>query len=125
MHFKRSDRVGGVIQKELSDLLATKIKDPRLDLVTITRVNINDDLRAARVFFTVVGGQERGPGALAGFKSAMGYLKRKLGHRVNLRHMPELTFVYDESFDRAEAIDRIFKAIRNEIKSTTADSAER
>jgi ribosome-binding factor A len=102
----------------LSDLLATKIKDPRLDLVTITQVNVTGDLRSARVYFSVVESRERGPGALQGFESAMGYLKRKLGQRLNLRYVPELTFVYDESFDRADAMDRIFKMIRDESSST-------
>jgi len=117
-HFKRADRVSGLIQKDLSDLLATKIKDPRLDLVTITRVNITGDLRSAKVYFSVVEGHERAPGAMAGFESAKGYLKRRLGHRLKLRHIPELKFVYDESFDRADAIDRIFKTIRDETSST-------
>ena len=110
--------MGGLIQKELSDLLVTRIKDPRLDLVTITRADITDDLRSACIYFSVVEAQERRPGALAGFKSAAGYIKRKLGHRLKLRHMPELRFVYDESFDRADAIDRILKTIHNETDST-------
>jgi len=121
MHFKRAYRVAGLIQKELSDLLATKIKDPRLDLVTITRINVTSDLRSARVYFSVVESQERGPGAMAGFESAMGYLKRELSHRLNLRYMPELKFVYDESFDRADAIDKIFKTIHNETTSTVGE----
>ena len=124
MHLKRADRVGGLIQKELSDLLVTKIKDPRLDLVTITRADITDDLRSARVYFSVVEAQERRPGALAGFKSATGYLKRKLSNRLKLRRVPELKFVYDESFDRAAAIDRILKTIRNETNSTLGKSPE-
>ena len=116
--------MGGLIQKELSDLLVTKIKDPRLDLVTITRADITDDLRSARIYFSVVETQERRPGAMAGFKSATGYLKRKLSNRLKLRRMPELQFVYDESFDRAAAIDRILKTIRNETNSKLDKSPE-
>ena len=125
MQSKRAQRVGGLIQKELSDLLATKIKDPRLDLVTITLVKISGNLRSAQVYFTVVEGPERRVGALTGLESAKGYLKRKLSHRLNLKHMPELKFVYDESFDRAAAMDRILKTIENETNSTVGESAKR
>jgi len=124
MPFRRAERVGGLIQKELSDLLVTKIKDPRLVLVTITKVNITDDLRSARVYFSVVEGQERRQGALAGFESAAGYLKRQLGHRLALRRIPELKFVYDKSFDQAAAVDRIFKTINHETRSTVSKSPQ-
>ncbi len=103
-----------MIQRELSDLILRKIKDPRLGLVTITRVEITDDLRVARVYFSVGEGHERRQNALAGFKSAMGYLRRTLGPRLGLKYMPELRFIYDDSFDHADTINRIFKTIRDE-----------
>jgi ribosome-binding factor A len=124
MSVRRAERVGGLIRKELSDLLATKIKDPRLVLVTITRVKITDDLRSARIYFSVVEGQERRHGALGGFESAAGYLKRQLGHRLALRHVPELKFVYDKSFDQAATVDRIFKTIHHETRSTVSKSPQ-
>ena len=114
IHFKRADRVGGQVQKELSDLLQRKIRDPRLDFVTIMRVSMTDDLRSARIYFTVAEGEERRLGALAGFKSASGYLRQQLSRRLELRHMPELEFLYDESFDRATRIDKVLKEIGNE-----------
>lgn len=111
IHFKRADRVGGVIRKELSDLLATKINDPRLDMVTVTRVKITDDLRAARIYVSVVEGQERADSVLSGFESAEGFLRHELSHRLGLRYMPTLKFVYDASFDRAASLNRIFDAL--------------
>ncbi|MBW2107203.1 MAG: 30S ribosome-binding factor RbfA [Deltaproteobacteria bacterium] len=111
---KRADRVGCVIQKELSNLLATKIKDPRLDMVTITAVKITDDLRAARVYVSVAEGKARMDSVLCGFRSAQGFLRRALGGRLGLRYVPTLTFVYDESFDRADSLSRIFKALNHE-----------
>jgi ribosome-binding factor A len=113
IHFKRADRVGGQVQKELSDLLQKEIRDPRLDFVTIMRVSMTDDLRSARIYFSVAEGEKRKLSALAGFKSAAGYLRRKLSHRLELRHMPELEFVYDESFDRATRINKVLKAIHD------------
>ena len=111
---KRADRVGPLIHRELSDVLATKTKDPRLELVTITGVSLTDDLRSARVYFCVAEGDERKESVLAGLQSAAGYLKRELGARLALRFIPELKFVYDESFDRAAYLDKVIKEIHDE-----------
>lgn len=111
IRFKRADRVGGEVQRELSDLLLKEIRDPRLDSVTILRVSITDDLRSARIYFSVAEGEERKLSALAGFKSASGYLRLKLSRRLELRHMPELEFLYDESFDRASKLNKVLKEI--------------
>ena len=113
IRFKRADRVRGQVQKELSDLLQKEIRDPRLDSVTIIRVSITEDLRSARIYFSVAEGEGRKVNALAGFKSASGYLRRKLSRRLELRHIPELEFLYDESFDRAARVDKVLKAIRD------------
>lgn len=113
IHYKRSDRVGGQVQKELSDLLLKEINDPRLDSVTILRVSITDDLRSARIYFSVAEGEECKLSAIAGFKSASGYLRRKLSRRLELRNMPRLEFLYDESFDRATKLNKVLKEIRN------------
>ena len=113
IHFKRADRVGGQVQKELSDLLQKEIRDPRLDSVTIIRVSVTDDLRSARIYFSVAEGEERKVNALAGFNSASWYLRRKLSRRLELRHIPELEFLYDESFDRAARVEKVLKTIRN------------
>ena len=111
IRFKRAQRVGGQVQKELSDLLLKEIRDPRLHSVTIMHVNITDDLRSARVFFSTSEGQEQKKEAMAGFKSASGYLRRELSQRLELRYMPALEFFYDEKFEEATAIDRVLKSV--------------
>ena len=116
-HAKRSDRISVLIRRELSDILATKIKDPRLRLVTITGVSLTDDLRSARVYFCVLE-DERKESVLAGLDSAAGYFKRELGDRLALRYTPELRFIFDESFDRADSLNRMFDAIHDEGGST-------
>jgi ribosome-binding factor A len=119
--FKRADRVGGQIQKELSVLLRKEIRDPRLESVTILRVALSDDLRSARVYFSVAEGEEHKINALAGFKSASGYFRRKLGNCLELRYVPELRFLYDESFERATKVDRLLKTIREEEKTAETE----
>jgi len=118
IRFKRADRVGGQVKKELSDLLLKEIRDPRLDSVTIIRVSITDDLRSARIYFSVAEGKERKLSALAGFKSAVGYLRRELSHRLELRYMPELQFFYDESIDQAAKLNEVLKTLHNGNQAT-------
>jgi ribosome-binding factor A len=75
------------------------------------RVNITDDLRSARVFFSSSEGPEQKGEALAGFKSASGYLRRQLSQRLELKYMPALEFHYDEGFERATNINRVLKSV--------------
>lgn len=119
--FARSDRVSGQIQKALSDLLIKKIKDPRLETAIVTGVKMSRDLKFARVYFVTSGGKESMEEAIEGFKSAFGYVKRKLAAQLGLRYMPELRFFYDDSFDYGSHIDKIIKTVKseNEFNNTT------
>ena len=119
--FARSDRVSGQIQKVLSDILLKKIKDPRLEAATITSVKMSRDLKFARVYFVTSGSKESIKEAVEGFKSALGYVKRKLAAQLGLRYMPELRFFYDDSFDYGSHIDEVIKAVKseNEFNNTT------
>jgi ribosome-binding factor A len=112
--FARSDRVGGQIQKALSDILLKKIKDPRLESATITGVKMSRDLKFAKVYFVTPGGKESINEAVEGFKSAFGYVKRKLAAQLGLRYMPELRFFYDDSFDYGSHMDKVIKAVKSE-----------
>ncbi len=118
--FPRSDRIGGLIKKNLSDLLQKKIKDPRLEMTTITNVKMSPDLRHARIYFIKSGGEKSKAEATEGFKNALGYVKRTLASRLGLRYMPELKFFYDDSFDYGSHIDKVFHSldIGNESDNT-------
>lgn len=109
--YSRADRVGGLIQQILSDLLLRDISDPRLKMATISRVTVTKDLRLARIFFTTGSGQAGSADAAQGFRSAAGFIKRRLGPQLGLRYMPELEFYYDESFDHGARIDQLLKSI--------------
>ncbi|MFH1672984.1 MAG: 30S ribosome-binding factor RbfA [Pseudomonadota bacterium] len=106
---KRTNRISGLIQAEVSELLLKKIKDPRLSLVTITGVKVSSDLKIARIYFCMGSSKKSKEEVLAGFKSAVGFMRRELGHHLKLRYVPELAFYYDESFDYGYHIDRILK----------------
>jgi ribosome-binding factor A len=109
--YSRAERVGGLIQQTVADILARRIKDPRLELATITQVKMTRDLRIARIYFSIAGGPEKVKAAEEGFKSAIGFLKRDLSHQLDLRYMPKIEFYYDDSFDYGSHIDNLLKSI--------------
>lgn len=112
--FARSERVGGHIQKVLSSVLQKHIKDPRLKKATITGVKVSRDLRIARVYFVTSGDPKRIQEVSEGFKSAVGYVKRTLAKHIGLRYMPDVQFIYDESFDYGSHIDQVLKSIKTD-----------
>jgi len=112
--FSRSDRVSEHLRRTLSELLAKSVHDPRLDRVTVSGVDMAADLKLANVHFTVSGEDDARKHALAGFRSAKGFLKRELARRLGLRYMPELRFFYDASFDHGERIERIIHDLKRD-----------
>jgi ribosome-binding factor A len=104
---KYQRRVSELVHIHLSNLLERKIKDPRLDMVTITDVVVTPDASRADVYFSALGGEEAQEDARKGLKSAAGYLRRELGRELRLRNIPELFFHYDRSVERGERISAI------------------
>jgi len=109
--YARADRVAGLIQQILSDLLRRDISDPRLQMTTITQVKVTRDLRSARIYFAAGGGKTAAADAVQGFRSAAGFIKRCLAPQLGLRYMPALEFFYDESLDHGARIDQLLKTI--------------
>lgn len=112
--YKRADRVGDLILRELSRLLLREVKDPRLSRVTITAVEMSADLRHARVLFTGLVPLGKGEEELRGLRSAAGFLRGQLGRTLRLRYAPELTFEVDESVERSLHVAALLKQIATE-----------
>ena len=120
--FSRAERVNEQIRRELADLIRTELKDPRLGphimLVTLTDVEVTPDYAHAKVFYTSMSGPEQRTLVDHGLKAAAGFLRRELGRRVRIHHIPELHFHYDESVERgthlAHLIDEAVKSDRHE-----------
>ena len=106
MNFKRADRVAELIRAEMADIIIKEVKDPRLHSVTITSVKITDDLRNAKIYL-----DECSPEIKAGLTKAAGFIRRELGKRVQLRCVPELTFVHDQSFGYGNRIENLLAQI--------------
>src|SRR6266849_9963754 len=86
----RQEKLGELIAVELSDLLRTRVKDPRVGFVSITHVEVSGDLRHAKVFVSVLGTEEEQAATIQGLKHATGFLRSELASRITLRYMPEL-----------------------------------
>jgi ribosome-binding factor A len=109
--FRRADRVGDLIRRELSRLLLREIKDPRLAQVVVTAVRVSPDLRHARVSFSAgSAGADRGA-QLQGLQAAAGFLRGHLGRSLRLRYAPELVFEVDDSVDRSLHIAALLKQV--------------
>lgn len=103
----RIGRVSDQIQRDLADLIRTKLKDPLIGFVTLTDVEVTPDYRHAKVFYTVLGDAQAVSNADRGLKRAAGFLRSELAATLRLRIVPELHFVYDESVVRGEHLSRL------------------
>src|SRR5262245_28887495 len=104
---KRAVRVAGRVREELATMLTRDVRDPRLAGVTVSRVEMTDDLRHARVFVRLLEGGEKKDEALEGLARAAGMLRREVTKRVGLRYAPELAFRYDEGQDKVTRIEEL------------------
>ena len=112
--FSRADRVSGLIQETLSELIKKRIHDPRLHMATITKVKMSADLKIARVYFAIYGDDKKSEDAVKGFESARGFIKRNLASKLGLRYMPDLKFFYDDSLDYGSHIDQLLEKIKTD-----------
>jgi len=105
MSTRRIARVNDLIRKEISELLMREIRDPRLGgLLSVTEVDTSPDLRHAKVFVSVMGSEEEKRRVEEGLAAASGFLRRSLGERLSLRHIPQLDFQRDESIERGSRL---------------------
>ncbi len=111
MQGKRLDRVNQLIKEEVSTLLQRELKDPRLGFVTVTDVETSPDLRTAKVFVSVLGGEEQWRGSLAALVSARGFIRNWLRQHLDLRVTPALEFRADHSMEHAARIQELLKQL--------------
>lgn len=105
--FLRTGRVAEQIQRELADLIQMEVKDPRVGLVTLTGVEVTQDYAHAKVYFTTMKSAEQAPKAQVGLEHAAGFLRTQLAHRMKLRIMPQLHFIYDTSVENGVRLSQL------------------
>jgi ribosome-binding factor A len=109
---RRAARLAEEIREVVADIVAHRLKDPRIGFVTITRVELSADQNLARVLFSVLGEAAERKATLAGLSKAAGFVRRELGQRIRLRQTPEVQFAYDKGLDAADRVVRLLDEVR-------------
>ena len=114
----KNTRINMEVQRELSETIRTEIKDPRVNgaMTSVVAVEVTPDLKYCNAYISVLGDEERAKDALTGLKSAVGYIRRELSHRVNLRNTPEITFVLDQSIEYGVNMSRLIDDVTKDLK---------
>lgn len=109
MRYQRSQRVSEVIHHEISSMLQFELKDPRIGFVTITGVDLTQDIQHAKIYFTVMGDEAARKQTTVGLEKAIPFIRRELGKRLHLRTVPEIVFIYDQSIEYGNRIEALLK----------------
>ena len=110
----RPSRVAEQIRMDLTELLAREVQDPGIGFLTLTRVEVTADLQHARVYYTTMGDDKARKETGRALERARPFLRRQLGRRLRLRHVPDLQFFFDDSVERHDRIERILQELRTE-----------
>ena len=114
MRFKRSQRIQELLLEEISKLVQSGLKDPRIGFTTITKVEVSDNLKHAKIFVSVMGSEQEKSDTLDGLRNAKGVIRSVLGKNLYLRYLPELDFRRDDNADHVEKISRILNGLHSE-----------
>ena len=111
----RMDKINQRIKREIGDIVLKELKDPRLEFVTVTQVEVTRDLQHAKVYFSVLGKPEQVEKARTGLLSARGFVRKLIGQRVRMRHTPDIEFILDQSLEYGARIESKLQEIHREL----------
>lgn len=114
MEFSRSARLEEVIKEEVSDIIQTELKDPRIGFTTVTNVEVSPDLRHAIVHISVLGDPKTQESAMVGLENAKGYMRSLLGKRIRVKFLPSLILKLDRGAQESERISKIISKLHKE-----------
>ncbi len=120
----RSNRLAETLKEEISVLIRDDLKDPRIGFVTVTSVEVADDLSHAKVYVSVLGDEQAGKESLEALKRASGHVRSEIGKRVSLRHVPSIVFKYDTSIEHGAHIAQLLRGVKTEEPGNEEESHE-
>lgn len=121
----RVSRVAEQIQRDLAELIRLEVKDPRVTLVTVTGVDVTRDYAHAKVHFTTLQGEALAVESTQALQRASGFLRSELSHRLKLRCVPQLHFVYDTSVERGVHLSKLIEQANQGIPAGEAQDGSR
>ncbi len=119
----RTTRVADQIRMEVAEILSRKIKDPRVQFITVTDVQMTADLKIARVYVSTLAPEQYDQQTAPGLKSAVGFIRTEVGRRLNLRYTPEIVFYQDTSAEYANRMEKILDSLPLEGDHQSDDSS--
>ncbi len=121
----RLHRIADRIREELSEMIIKEVRDPRVEMITITDVKIDRELAFADIFISAVEGSRRSQEVLEGLQSAAGFLRHNLAARIDLRVFPKLRFHWDPTPERADHIEQLLASIHKESDQKKPEASGR
>jgi ribosome-binding factor A len=116
--YKRSQRVSDLLREEIADIIIYKLKDPRIGFVTVTGVDVTDDLKMSIVFLSVLREEDKKP-TLEILNSAKSFIRSELSKRLRMKFIPSVEFRLDPSIEYGSKIDKLLDEIRKKDESTS------
>lgn len=108
MAYERVNRISEELKREISDIIKSEIKDPRIaEFTSVTFIDVTKDLRYAKVYISVLGDDKKMEDTIEGLKSAAGFVRREIGKRMKIRYTPEILFEPDKSIERGIYISKL------------------
>jgi len=111
MQYKRKDRVGDLLKREIAQIVQNQLKDPGLGFVTITGAKLSADLKQARIFYSVLGDEDSKQRTASALKRASGFIQNEVGRNLKLKYTPEILFEFDGSIEYGAHIEELIERI--------------
>ena len=110
----RPEKVAHLMRREVAEILQRRLRDPRVSaMVSVTDVEVTQDLSFARVFVSIMGSPEERAATLQALAHAAGFVRHELSPRLGLREVPEIRFVHDESLERGARVEELLKRLQD------------
>ena len=121
----KNTRINMEVQRELSQIIRSEIKDPRIHpLTSVVAVEVTPDLKYCKAYISVLGDEEAGKATIEGLRSAASFVRRELAHRVNLRNTPEIKFILDQSIEYGVNMSNLFVEVPKDLHDDEEEGLE-
>lgn len=121
----KNTRINMEVQRELSQIIRSEIKDPRIHpLTSVVAVDVTPDLKYCKAYISVLGDEEAGKATIEGLRSAASFVRRELAHRVNLRNTPEIKFILDQSIEYGVNMSKLIDEVTKDLHDDEEEGLE-